>query len=144
MFRFIVKYFGFLKVVPLLPHLFDTQLRLWALVSGSEIPQCLDDIEAEVLTWPGTTRTTHKYGGMQFNYKGKELGHIHSNGLLDMLFTRKIKEQLIKDGRVSDHHTFIKSGWISFYIRNNEDAVYAQYLLKTACLKNNSVLYSNK
>lgn len=135
MFPFIMKYFGFLKVVPLLPHLFDAQLRVWALVSSSLVPRCLDDIEAEVLTWAGTTKTLHKYGGTQFNYKGKEIGHIHSNGLLDMLFSRKIKEQYLSEGRISDHHTFRNSGWISFYIRDFGDADYALKLLKTAYLK---------
>jgi len=114
------------------------------LVSGSLVPRCLDEIEAEVLTWPGTTRTTHKYGGIQFNYKGKELAHIHSNGLLDMLLSRKIKEQYMKEGWVTDHHTFINSGWISLYIRDFGDTDYALKLLNTAYLKIDGQLCSTK
>ena len=135
MFPYIIKYFGFLKVVPLLPHLFDAQLRLWTLVSAPLVLRCVDRIEAEVMTWPGTTRTVHKYGGLQFNFQGRELAHIHSNGLLDMLLSRAIKEQYLDEGRISDHHTFRNSGWISFYIRDFGDADYALILLKTAYLK---------
>ncbi|MDP9077129.1 MAG: DUF5519 family protein [Bacteroidota bacterium] len=135
MFPFIIKYFGFLKFVPLLPHLFDAQLRLWMLVTAPLVLRCVDHIEAKVATWPGTSTTVHEYGGLQFNFQGKEIAHIHSNGLLDMLLSRKIKEQYLAEGRITDHHTFRNSGWISFYIRDFGDADYALELLKTAYLK---------
>ncbi|MEP6613941.1 MAG: luciferase family protein, partial [Mucilaginibacter sp.] len=92
----------------------------------------IDDIEAEVLSWPGVYKSMHKYGGLQFNFNGRELGHIHSNGLLDIRFNRKVKQLLLAEGRAAEHHAFKKSGWISFYIRNPRDAVYAQELLKRA------------
>lgn len=122
MFVFIIRYFGFMKFVPGLALLFDAQLKLWTLIANPNLFDWIDDIEKIVLTWPGTTVTTHKYGGLQFNYHGKELGHIHSNGLLDMLLSRKIKQQLIQqDRRVQDHHSFKNSGWISVYIKYNGD-----------------------
>ncbi len=135
MFSFIVKYFGFLKSVPLLAYLFDSQLKLWMLVCNPELFDCLDDIEAEVLSWKSTTQSLHKYGGLQFNCDGMEIGHIHSNGILDIRFSKKIKEQLMADGRVNRHHVFTRSGWISFYIRKKEDTAYAIKLLKMAYLK---------
>lgn len=115
--------------------LFDSQLKIWMLITGSAIPDYLDSIEAEVLSWPGTTSTLHKYGGMQFNYNRTEIGHIHSNGLLDILFDRKTKQLLFTEGRIEHHHTFINSGWISFYITENEDKEYAIKLLKMAYSK---------
>jgi len=136
MFNVFVKYFGFLKAVPFAAHLFDTQLRLWELLTFSPVLKCIDDIETEVLRWPGIYKSIHKYGGLQFNLNGRELGHIHSNGLLDMRFSRKIKEQLLAEGRATEHHTFKKSGWISFYIRDYSDALYALELLKRAFLQN--------
>jgi hypothetical protein len=137
MFRFVIKHLGFLKAVPLLPHLFDAQLRLWTLFTNAAIANCLDDIEAEILAWENTSVVMHKYGGTQFNCNGKEMGHIHSNGLLDMLFNRKIKQELMLEGRIEDHHSFINSGWISFYIRKREDIEYAIELLRIAYLKMN-------
>ncbi len=121
--------------------LFDMQLKFWMVITLSKVPEYLDEIEAEVLTWPGINKVTHKYGGMQFNYKGIELGHIHSNGWLDMLFTRKIKQELLKDRRICDHHTFKKSGWISFYIRDANDRIYAEQLLRIAWLKNQQAAF---
>jgi hypothetical protein len=138
MFKFIVKYLGFLKSAPLLAYLFDSQFKLWLLFTNIELLDCLDDIEAEVLSWKGTSVSLHKYGGIQFNCKGKEIGHIHSNGILDIRFSRKIKQQLMKAGRISDHHVFTNSGWISFYVLKKADVAYANQLLKMAYLKINS------
>lgn len=130
MFTFVTQHLGFLKSVPTMGWLFDGLLKLCAYVSKPALLDWMDDIEAEVLQWTHTTSTIHKYGGMQFNYKGKEIGHIHSNGLLDMLLSRSVKAQLMRDGRISDHHTFKNTGWISFYICNMDDKDYALKLLR--------------
>ncbi|MDB5120711.1 MAG: hypothetical protein JWN56_1929 [Sphingobacteriales bacterium] len=129
MFSFVISYLNFLKYIPLFPHVFDSLLRVWVLVTKPKLLNWLDEIEGEVLNWQGTNVSIHKYGGLQFNYRGTEIGHIHSNGLLDVLYTLKIKEVLLKTGRVSNHHVFAKSGWISFYIKRTEDKKYALELL---------------
>jgi hypothetical protein len=135
MFSFVVKYFGFLKSVPLLAHLFDSHFKFWALITNSQVLYCLDDIEAEVLSWKGTSAGLHKYGGLQFNFHKKEIGHIHSNGILDIRFNRETKQQLLTEGKIKQHHIFTNSGWISFYVKKKNDADYAIKLLKMAYLK---------
>jgi hypothetical protein len=139
MFNFIVRYFGFLKAIPLVALVFDCILKLWTLITNPTLSDLLDEIETEVLTWPGTKSTLHKYGGTQFDYQDMEIGHIHSNGLLDLLLNLKTKQQLLAEGRVTDHHTFTKSGWVSFTIKNKEDKANALALLRIAylmhCLK---------
>lgn len=132
MFAFTIRYFGFLKAVPGLAIVFDAWLMICTWLTN---PGLLDDIDRIALTtrrWPGITITTHKYGGRQINYLGKELGHIHSNGLLDMPLSRAGKQKLMEEGRVIDHHTFIGTGWISFYIRDKADADYALTVLQAA------------
>lgn len=63
------------------------------------------------------------------------MGHIHSNGLLDILFDRKTKQLLFMEGKIEHHHIFVNSGWVSFYIKQKEDKVYAIKLLKMAYTK---------
>ncbi|WP_244139424.1 luciferase domain-containing protein [Mucilaginibacter ginkgonis] len=92
----------------------------------------LDEIKLEVSEWDGVTVCTHKYGGIQFNKGDKELGHIHSNGLLDILLNRALKQQLKTGNRIQDHHKFKNSGWISFYLREKDDITYALKLLRLA------------
>lgn len=131
MFDFVVKYLGFLKHVPLLPHLFEALLKLETFVSNRLILDYIDDIESAVLSWKQTSIHPHKFGGLQFDVGTKEIGHIHGNGLLDIPFSRSTKEQLITEsnGRVKAHHIFKKSGWISLYVQNTADKDLAIQLL---------------
>src|SRR5687768_15994117 len=121
MFNFIVKHFGLLKHIPPLPHLFDACLKVGTLLFNKKVLDYVDDIEHEVLSWKNTSIHVHKFGGLQFNLREKEIGHIHGNGFLDILFSRKIKNQLLKEGKVKNHHTFKDSGWITFQIQTDQD-----------------------
>ena len=123
MFDFVVKYFGFLKHVPILPHLFEALLRLGTVASNRFVLDYMDDIENTVLSWDKTSIQPHKFGGVQFNVGNREIGHIHGNGLVDVPFKRSTKEELIIEskGKVKEHHIFKKSGWISLYVQNTAD-----------------------
>ena len=130
MFDFVVRRLGFLKHVPVLPHVFDAWLKIRLFFSNRRILDYVDDIEKEVMSWNRTSVHMHKYGGIQFDIGQKEIGHIHGNGLLDVLFSREIKMQYLKAGRVMEHHVFKNSGWISFYVRTEEDKRMAVELLR--------------
>jgi hypothetical protein len=133
MFSFVIKYLGFLKVIPGLALLFDAMLKLYSLISRPYLLDWIDGIEKEALKWDNISTTIHKYGGLQINYGKTELGHLHSNGLLDMPFNRKIKQTLmLKYSRVQEHHTFKNTGWISFYIERYGDNLIALELLQQA------------
>ncbi|NCD68837.1 hypothetical protein GSY63_05665 [Mucilaginibacter sp. R11] len=119
-----------MKFVPGLALVFDNWLKIHTLLTRPDLLDWLDAIETEADKWENVTISTHKYGGTQFNYGGKEIGHIHSNGLLDMLLSRSIKQQLMQQGRIQDHHSFKNTGWISFYIHTKRDAGYALHLLQ--------------
>jgi hypothetical protein len=134
MFEFTVKYLGFLKHVPLLPQLFDAFVRIHTFLFRKEVLTYTDEIEHAVLSWKGTKLKMHRYGGIQFDVNGKEIGHIHSNGLLDILFRKEIREQLVREGRAVEHHTFARSGWISVYIRSEADKKNALELLEYSYL----------
>lgn len=129
MFRFIVNHLKVLKHVPFFALWFDAAMMIWNILFSPEIYRTIEAIESEVSDWKGVSRSLHKFGGLQFNYAGRELGHIHSQGILDVLFTRKMKQRLIQDGKASEHHTFQQSGWVSFYIRSSEDFTGAMLLM---------------
>lgn len=132
LFAFVVKRFSFLKTIPLFALIFDSWLKLWMFICKPEILDWLDEIETEVLTWKGMSAATHKYGGLQFDLHGIEIGHIHSNGIMDVLLTRQLKQELLEEGRVVHHHVFSQAGWISFYITSISDKEYAKALLSLA------------
>jgi hypothetical protein len=135
MFRVIVRYFDFMKHVPLAAWVIDALMFIWYGAFRGSVPRAIDKIEAEVSGWNGISVTLHKFGGLQFNYKHREIGHVHSNGILDILFNRSIKRILLEKGMASHHHVFPNSGWISFYIRQEADVDEALLLLKLAYRK---------
>lgn len=130
MFLFVVKRLNFLKSIPLFALLFDSLIKMWMLITKPERLDQIDEIEQEVLKWKNTSVSLHKFGGTQFNFKKIEFAHIHSNGILDILFSRKIKAELMLEGKIKEHHVFKKSGWISFNVQHIEDVNYALFLLK--------------
>jgi hypothetical protein len=129
MFLSTIRYLGFLKHIYGIAWVFDSYLKFYSFLAQPHVLDSIDHIEQQVLRWPGVTRQMHKYGGIQFNAGKHEIGHIHSNGLLDMLLTRRLKQQLMLEGRIQDHHSFKNSGWISFHIRSAKDKEYALKLL---------------
>jgi hypothetical protein len=132
MFKFVVHYLGFLKRVPLLAWLVDALMLIWNNAVNPDIPKFIDQIEEEISSWHGITLSIHEFGGVQFNYHGKEIGHLHSNGILDILFNRKLRQELIDNGLASVHHVLPNTGWISFYVRKEADVKNAIRLLETA------------
>lgn len=133
MFRFVTRYLGFLKAIPGFGLVFDAWLRIATIMINPKVSDYIDNIETEVSAWQNIRISIHKYGGLQFNCGSLELGHIHSNGLLDMLLSRKEKLRLMaEDGRILNHHIFKGTGWISLYIKSEDDAAFALQLLKMA------------
>lgn len=130
MFRFIVRYLGSLKHVPLLAWLVDALMALSNYAFNRDVIRGIDMVETKVSQWSGVSVSLHRFGGIEFNYRGRELGHIHSNGILDLLVDRKTKHRLLKSGIASEHHAFPRSGWISCHIASQEDVVKAISLLR--------------
>jgi Luciferase len=84
----------------------------------------------EITSLQGVIILPHRFGGIEFKFLRRELGHLHGNHLLDIPFPPKIKKELIKANRVKPHHILPKSGWISFYINTEDDVKEAVKLLK--------------
>ena len=69
-------------------------------------------IEHEVLRWPGVSTGDTGRGGLQFSYDKVELGHLHGSSFADLPFPKKMRDQLIAEGRASVHPPLPDSGWV--------------------------------
>jgi hypothetical protein len=130
MFPFVVKYMRALAGIPGAPQVFDGLLRLWYLAVGSRRVAYVDAIEEEAGEWEGVMLGIHRFGGTQFNLGRREIGHIHGNGLVDILTTKEIRDRLVRDGKAQPHHIFPHSNWISFRVRSELDVAAALALLR--------------
>lgn len=81
----------------------------------------LEKISKEILSWPGVTTGAHRFGGTEFRIGKREMGHIHGDKLADLPFPMQVRNQLIESGRASPHHVLPESGWVSKWIRSEED-----------------------
>ena len=79
----------------------------------------IEIIEKEILSWPYVTVGSHRFGGIEFRLNKKEMGHIHSEGLADIPFPMKIRDELVNSGLVKPHHVLPQSGWISYWFHNS-------------------------
>ena len=79
-------------------------------------------IAATVTTWPGVTARAHSFGGIEFLLGRRELGHVHGDRLADIPFPKRLRDELLKAGRVRPHHVLPSSGWASRPIGSQEDA----------------------
>ena len=78
-------------------------------------------IREEVGSWPGVTVAPHRFGGVEYRYGKKEMGHVHGDRLADLPVPRRLHDELIASGRAHPHHVLPESGWISVWINGPDD-----------------------
>jgi luciferase-like monooxygenase len=87
-------------------------------------------ITAEVGSWPGVTVEPHRFGGVQYQLGRRELGHMHGDHVADLPFPRRIRDELIAEGRADRHHALPDSGWVTYRLRGDEDVARAIELFR--------------
>ena len=93
-------------------------------ISGAQ-----DTITAAVTAWAGVTAVPHRFGGTEFRLGRREIGHIHGDWLVDIPFPTAVRDEIVAAGLAEAHHVLPDSGWVSFYLRREEDVARALALL---------------
>jgi hypothetical protein len=78
-------------------------------------------IQSEVASWPGVTVEAHRGGMVFFKMGRREIGHLHGSRLADLPFPVRIREELVAAGKADLHYLHPESGWITCYIRGDQD-----------------------
>src|SRR5215831_12772467 len=81
----------------------------------------LDTIKKELLSWPCVTTEPRRFGGMEFQVNKREMGHMHDDRVADLPFSMDVRNKLVNSGRVSAHHFLPQSGWVSYWIKGEQD-----------------------
>ena len=89
-------------------------------------------ISAVVGSWPDVEVGAHRFGGVEFRLGRRELGHLHGDSHADIAFPRKVRDQLVADGRALPHRAIPDSGWISVAIDGENAAEGAVELFRMA------------
>lgn len=85
-----------------------------------------------VSSWPGVEQAPHRFGGIEFRFGKRELGHLHGDALADLPFPRAVRDELIAAGRARPHRVLPDSGWVSFRIESPDDVGDAIELFRVA------------
>jgi hypothetical protein len=89
-----------------------------------------EKIRTALEDWPGITSQLHRFGGTEYRLGRREIGHIHGDSLVDIPFSKKIRNELVTAGRAEPHHILPESGWVSIYLRQAADVDRAIELLR--------------
>jgi luciferase-like monooxygenase len=92
-------------------------------------------LETEVSAWPSVSVHPHRFGGTEFQFREAEVGHVHTNGTVDIPFPRSVRDALLARGLAEEHRWVPNSGWITFRMRREEDLSHALWLMRLSYLR---------
>jgi hypothetical protein len=78
-------------------------------------------IREAVMSWSGVEAVPHRFGGTEYRFGRKEMGHVHGDRLADLPFPRKLHDELIAGGRAQPHHVLPDTGWVSCWMTDPSD-----------------------
>ena len=78
-------------------------------------------ISSAMRSLPGVVAGPHRFGGMGYRLGRREIGHVHGDQLVDIPFTRAVRNQLVSTGQAEQHHVHPESGWVSVYLQRESD-----------------------
>ena len=87
-------------------------------------------IHEAVGSWPGVEAVTHRFGGTEYRFGRKEMGHVHGDRLVDMPLPRRLHDELVASGRAQPHHILPDTGWVSVWMDGPDDAARAIELFR--------------
>ena len=92
-------------------------------------------LEDEVAAWPNVSVHPHRFGGKEFRFGKAEIGHVHTNGTVDIPFPREIRDALLKEGQAQEHRYVPDSGWTTYEARSRADMGHAVELMRLSYVR---------
>jgi Family of unknown function (DUF5519) len=80
-------------------------------------------VKAELLTWPGVSTGTGRFGSVTFELASREIGHVHGNSHADLPLPKPVRNTLVEEGRALPHHYLPQSGWVTVPLGSGVDNV---------------------
>jgi hypothetical protein len=78
-------------------------------------------IKEAVMSWPGVEAVPHRFGGIEYRFGRKEMGHVHGDRLADLPLPRRLRDEMIAARRAQPHHVLPETGWVSCWMTREED-----------------------
>lgn len=89
---------------------------------SSATPNTVELICETVASWEGVETAPHRYDAMEFRLGRRELGHLHRDGVADLPFPRRVRDELIAAHRAGPHLYLPTSGWVTASVNDPNGA----------------------
>jgi hypothetical protein len=127
---FLARYFAWVqRVFPWAPAIFDAMLMLWALTVTPRRFIVQERLWNQILDLAGVSETSHRYGGREAVFQGRELCHIHGNGVLDFILPRGVDVPNALNTHIHPHHVYPNSRWRTILVSKSIDGTAVMTLL---------------
>jgi hypothetical protein len=87
-------------------------------------------VSQELAGWRDIQTQPHRFGGLEWVLGRREIGHIHGDALVDIPFTKAVRDEVVAARLAERHHVLPESGWVSVWLRRPEDVDNAIELLR--------------
>jgi hypothetical protein len=89
-----------------------------------------EKIRVAVTSWPGVTAREQSFGGVEFFFGNREIGHIHGDTLVDIQLPRNLRDELVAAQQGRPHHWTMHNDSVSLPILRDDDLKWAIVLLR--------------
>jgi hypothetical protein len=92
-----------------------------------------ESLQEWILHLPNVTRTTHRFGGTEFQVHGLEFMHTHGALQLDIRLSKQDQARVLEEGKAKPHR-FVhhEAGWVTFKISSEEESENVKELIRLA------------
>ncbi|MFC5366434.1 luciferase family protein [Salinirubrum litoreum] len=87
---------------------------------------------ADAESWPGVETAPHRFSATEFRLFGREFGHVHRGGVLDVNFPKPVRDHLIESKYATRHRFAPDTGWTTYDLRTPDDLDGGLWLLRLA------------
>ena len=127
---FLARHFSWVpRVMPWAPQIFDGLLMLYALIITPRRFIVQERLWSQILNLTGVSETSHRFGGREAILQGRELCHIHGNGVLDFILPRDVDVPDALLSHIYPHHVYPDSRWRTIVVNKSIDCAAVMTLL---------------
>jgi hypothetical protein len=96
----------------------------------SSMESAFESLLKEVSSINGVTAAARPINTIGFYWSGRELGHVHRNGHIDLHMPMAVHDQLIAEGKAKHHRHQHDTSWVTHRLTESSDVNEAAWLVR--------------
>ncbi len=85
-----------------------------------EIADSIARLDRALLAWEGVRAAAGRFDSVRYTVGTREIGHVHRDGIADLPFPRRVREEVLASGRADVHRAGV-AGFVSAPVRRPEE-----------------------